>query len=219
MALPRTVRVKLSSETAGAISLMPVVAQEMLLRDLIEHMLAIAGKDEQRLREILLRGTFVSGGSRFRWAGWEPELEGLRELLATFPDPDPARPFDERYCFRAILRGGRQVAEIPREAVASRGLFRRASFWDALMQEVRGAVPAYSGYSYRDRADRYICDLPVAAAGRLRSAAAAIRHSTLRDRIQSAGFTAIELYVTWPAECDSLRPLPDGRGSDQKPDR
>ena len=65
MALPPTVRVKLSSEAAEAISLTPVVVQELAIRDLIEHVLGVAGKDEARLCEILLRGTLVSGGSRF----------------------------------------------------------------------------------------------------------------------------------------------------------
>jgi len=195
MALPPTVRVKLSSEAAGAISLTPVVAQEIPLRDLVEYMLAIAGKDEMRLREILLRGSLVSGGSRFRWTGWEPDTESLRELLATFPDPDPARPFVAARCVRTLLRGGRQTVEIPRDAGLSRGFFQRATFWDVLMDVVGGASPAYASYSYRDRADRYLCDLGVAASGRLRSAAATVRFSTLRDRLQSVAFVQAEMFV------------------------
>ena len=73
MALPQTVRVKLSSEAAGAITLTPVVAQELAVRDLIEHVLGLAGKDEARIREILLRGTLVSGASRFRWEGFRAD--------------------------------------------------------------------------------------------------------------------------------------------------
>ena len=72
MALPPTVRVKLSSEAAESISLTPVIVQEMPLRELIEYMLGVAGKDEGRIRELLLRGTIVSGASRFRWSGWMP---------------------------------------------------------------------------------------------------------------------------------------------------
>ena len=79
MALPQTVRVKLSSEVAEAISITPVVLQELPVRELVEHLLGIAGKDESRIREILRRGTLVSGASRFRWAGWEADLESLRE--------------------------------------------------------------------------------------------------------------------------------------------
>src|SRR5580704_17886936 len=115
MALPQTIRVKLSSEAAEAISLTPVVVQELAVRDLIEHMLGITGKDEPRIRELLKRGTLVSGASRFRWVGWEADLEGVREVLATFPDADPSRTFVAATCQRATLRGGRQIIEIPRE--------------------------------------------------------------------------------------------------------
>jgi len=39
MALPHTVRVKLMSEAAGFISLSPVVAQDLPVRELIEYLL------------------------------------------------------------------------------------------------------------------------------------------------------------------------------------
>src|ERR1044071_1039171 len=109
MALPERIRVKLSSEAAEGISITPVVAREMPLRELVEYLLGVTGKDEGRVRELLLRGTLVSGASRFRWAGWEADPESLRELLATFPDPDPARPFEAFRCMRANLRGGRHT--------------------------------------------------------------------------------------------------------------
>ena len=56
MSLPGTVRVKLSSEEAGAVSVTPVVVREMPLGDLVELMLDLAGKDAARIRELLLRG-------------------------------------------------------------------------------------------------------------------------------------------------------------------
>src|SRR6516162_9046880 len=98
MALPQTIRVKLSSEAAESIALTPVVVQEMAVRDLIEHVLGVTGKDEARIRDLLLRGTLVSGASRFRWTGWEAAPDGLREMLATFPDPDPLRAFAAAAC-------------------------------------------------------------------------------------------------------------------------
>ena len=70
MPLLDTIRVKLSSEAAEYVSITPVVVQEMPVRDLVEHMLGITGKDEARVRDLLLRGTLVSGASRFRWTGW-----------------------------------------------------------------------------------------------------------------------------------------------------
>jgi hypothetical protein len=196
MALPQTVRVKLSSEVAEAISITPVVLQELPVRELVEHLLGIAGKDESRIREMLLRGTLVSGATRFRWAGWEADRESLRELLATFPDAEPARPFAAAACIRATLRGGRHAIEIPREAAARKSLFQRKTFWDLLMEVVGASGPAYSGYSYRDRADRYVREFTPAEIERVRAAASEVRYSALREQIRSVGFGQAELHVT-----------------------
>jgi hypothetical protein len=198
MALPQTVRVKLSSEVAEAISITPVVLQELPVRELVEHLLGIAGKDESRIREMLLRGTLVSGATRFRWAGWEADRESLRELLATFPDAEPARPFAAAACIRATLRGGRHAIEIPREAAARKSLFQRKTFWDLLMEVVGASGPAYSGYSYRDRADRYLREFTPAETECVRAAASEVRYSALREQIWSVGFAQAELYVTRP---------------------
>ena len=196
MALPQIIRVKLSSEAAESISLTPVVVQELPVRELIEHMLGITGKDEPRIRELLKRGTLVSGASRFRWAGWEADLEGVREVLATFPDADPGRCFEAERCGRAILRGGRQVLEISREVGARKGLFQRASFWQLLMDVAGAGVATYGGYSYKDRADRYWRELTVSEAERIRAGSDAVRCSTLREQIRSVAFTQVELYAT-----------------------
>jgi len=195
MPLPQTIRVKLSSETAEAISLTPVVVQDLPILELIEHILGITGKDEPRIHEILLRGTVVSGASRFRWAGWEADAGSLRVALDAFPDPDPSRKFSAAACTRVILRGGRQSIEITRETVGRPGLFRRATYWDQLMEVIAAGQTAYSGYSYRDRADRYFRALTVDESDRLREASSAVRYSTLRDQIRSVAFVKAELLV------------------------
>jgi hypothetical protein len=196
MALPATVRVKLSTEAAEAISITPVLVQELPVRELVEHMLGVTGKDQPRIRELLLRGTLVSGASRFRWTGWEPDLESLRELLATFPDPEPGRPFAANRCVRATLRGGRQPVEIARDAVARKSLFQRESFWDLLMQAIGATPPTYAGYVYRERADRYLREFTHAEIAHLRAHCGSVKYTTLRDRILSIAFTHAELYVT-----------------------
>jgi hypothetical protein len=195
MALPQTIRVKLSSEAAESISLTPVVVRELPTRELVEHMLGIAGKDEARIREMLLRGTLVSGASRFRWAGWEAEPESLRALLATFPDAEPERPFVASRCIRAVLRGGRQAIELPREDLMRKSLFQRTSFWETFLAVVAEARPDYAGYSYRDRADRYLREFSVAETERVRTAAQTVKFSTLRDRIVSVAFASAELFA------------------------
>src|SRR5579863_235688 len=90
MSLPETVRVKLSSEAAGYVSVTPVVVREMPTRDLVELMLGITGKDEARVRDLLLRGTLVSGASRFRWTGWEADRE--RSVRCCRPFRTPTQP-------------------------------------------------------------------------------------------------------------------------------
>jgi len=195
MPLPATVRVKLSSEAAEAISLTPVVVQDLPIRELMEHVLGLAGKDEARICEIFRRGTLVSGASRFRWSGWDVELEPLRELLATFPDADAGARFAAHRCIRAVLRGGRLTIEISRDAAERKGLFQRGSFWDTLMEVAAAADAEYHGYSYKDRADRFLRQLSHAEATRLREASTRVKYSTLRDQIGTLGFTQMELYV------------------------
>ncbi len=200
MSLPAIVRVKLSSEAAEGISITQVVVQDLPLRDLVEHMLGITGKNEARVRELLLRGTLVSGASRFRWTGWEAELDGLRELLATYPGDDPARPFASARCLRAVLRGGRQAIYIPREAGARKPPLlkkwpRKASFWDVLMDLAAAGEIRYLHYSYKDRADCYRFDMPLAAAEKLRAAGEVVKYTSLREQIRSAGFVWAELFV------------------------
>jgi len=196
MALPERVRVKLSSEEAGAISITPVVVQDLAIRDLLEHLLGVTGKDEPRIREVLRRGTLVSGASRFRWIGWEVEAGSLNELLATFPDADPARPFDAGRCVRAVLRGSGRVCEVTREAGSKKGMFDRTSFWDHLM-EVAAASPAvYAGYSYRDRADRYSREFSAAETAGICESGSAVKYSTLRDQLRLTPFTQGEFFVT-----------------------
>jgi hypothetical protein len=201
--LPQTIRVKLSSEAAEAISITPVVVQELPLRELVEHMLGVTGKDETRIAELLLRGTLVSGASRFRWVGMRPDLDSLRELLATFPDPEPGRPFAAERCVRATLRGGRQPIEIPREAAARKTLFQRESFWNLLMEVIAGAPASdtllkitYAGYSYRDRADRYLREFTHAETEAIRAASSSVKFSTLRELIRSVAFTQADLHAT-----------------------
>jgi hypothetical protein len=193
--LPTSIRVKLSSEAAEAISLTPVVVQELPVRDLIQHVLGITGKDEARVRELLLRGTIVSGASRFRWTGFDAEPEAIREALNAFPDPDPSIPFSPERCTRVILRGGRQSVDIPREAVSRRSLFQRETFWDVLMNVVSASPPAYAGFSYRDSIDRYLRELTVPETERLRERSRMVKYSTLRDQIRTVGFLQAELHA------------------------
>jgi len=194
--LPDTIRVKLSSEEAGAVSITPVVVREMPLRELVETMLGVAGKDAARIRELLLRGTFVSGASRFRWAGFEAELAGLEEMLVTFPGRDAARPFDAGRCLRAVFRGPGGRGEFTREAAARRRFLRRRSFWDVLMEVAMAASPDYLDYSYKEKADCYRLPLTPEIVACLRQHAGLLRYSSMQQQIRRAAFDSVDLYVS-----------------------
>jgi hypothetical protein len=195
VALPETIRVKISSEAAEYVSLTAVVVREMPVRELIEAMLGVTGKDEARMHELLLRGSFVSGASRFRWQGWDADNEDIAALLATFPDADPQRPFTRELCVRAVLKGKPGHIEITREAGSERRLFRGRSFWDALMDLAETGETQYAGYSYKHRADRYSVALSGPAAELLRECAGAIRYSSLEAQVRRARLESVELYV------------------------
>jgi hypothetical protein len=196
MSLPDSVRVKLSSEVAESISLTPVVVREMAIRELVEHMLAIAGKDESRVHDLLLRGTLVSGASRFRWAGWEASHEAIRELLASFPDPDPRRRFAPELCVRATLRSPIRRIEIPREIGRQKPLFRRTTFWNVLMDVAVSSEARYVEYSYRERSDCYSAALSLAGLERLRASSSLLKYSTSQQQILSTPLDTIDLLCT-----------------------
>ncbi len=200
MPLPDTVRVKLSSEAAEYVSITPVVVREMPLRELIEQMLGVTGKDESRIQDLLLRGALVSGASRFRWTGWQTDRESLRALLDTFPDPDPARLFASARCVRAVLRGAQFPIGIPRGIGSHRKLvarlLRRPSFWDHLMQIASIGQPRYLDYSYRERADVFQLSLSVPQLQRLRETARLMGYSVLETQVRTAPFDTLELYTT-----------------------
>lgn len=81
MQLPEKVRVKLSSEDAGSIALSQVVVQEMAIAELLGWFVKVVGKDAERLRGILARGSMVVGASRFRWTGFEAAREEIQAVL------------------------------------------------------------------------------------------------------------------------------------------
>ncbi len=195
MPLPETVRVKLSPETAGYLSIEQVVARDMPLRELVEMMLGVAGKDLSRVHELLLRGTLVSGASRLRWLGWDADAVALGELLAGFPDPDPTRPFDSARCILAILKGPGARIEISRTAGLQRRMFRRRSFWEVLMRFAAEAPAGYTAYSYKERCDLYRLEVTLSIAEELRLSAPLLRYSQLEAQISRAAPETIDFFV------------------------
>jgi hypothetical protein len=195
MALPETIRVKLSSEMAGAIAVTPVVAREMTTRELVGKILAITGKNPARIGEILQRGSLVSGASRFRWDALEADPAGIEGVLATFPDPDPERPFSQERCLFCVLEAGRDRIDVPREAASYRRLFQRRTFWNLLMDLAGGGALEYVEYSYKWEADRYWLTLTPEQSGHVQSQSHLLRYATLAGRIRSAPLQRAEFFA------------------------
>jgi hypothetical protein len=188
-----TVVVKISSDAAGAITLTPVVVQEMTIGELLDHIAGVCGKDEARIRQVIARGSLVSGGSRLRWEGWTVEELEAAALLARLPDPDPTRTLELEKCSAVIFCAGGHRLPVPREAVEKRRLLQRKSLWHTVESLARGAV--YSGYSYKDRCDVYRLALSTADQAGLREAAELVSYSTLARQLSTLAFDAIELHI------------------------
>ncbi|MBX9603866.1 MAG: hypothetical protein K2X35_22860 [Bryobacteraceae bacterium] len=152
-------------------------------------MLPLTSKHQGRIQEILRRGAFTSGSSRLRWEPVEPEPAALEAVLALFPDPDPARPFDAHLCEQA----GLGTLLIPRELGHRKRLFEKQSFWDVLM-ELAG-TPRYLDYSYRERADVYRAELSPPGRIALSSAVRLISHPRLAARIRDLEADCLDLYL------------------------
>ncbi len=161
MPLPRKIPVKISSEAAGYISFTPVARQELDPGELVERILGVTGKRPSRIRDILSRGSFASGSSRYRWEGFEANSAELDTLLARFPDDEPGRTFDASRCTKVVFQGRRGGLELEAETASRRRLFQRRSFWEALLALVDSVRPEYQRYSYSDQADVYTVKLPL----------------------------------------------------------
>ena len=188
MALPPTIRVKLSSEAAESISLTPVVVQELPVRDLIEHMLGVTGQGRgadsraaaarhagERRIAIPLGG--MGGGAGGRCA----------RCWRHFPIPTPRAPSRaaQLHCARRCAAAGsrsRSRARPERARVCSSG----RPFGMLLMEVIAGGGPGvFAGYSYRERADRYLRELTAARDWSELRAARASWCSTARCAIRS----------------------------------
>jgi hypothetical protein len=187
------VRVKISSDSAGAIALTPVVVQEMTVAELAEHVVAVCSKDAVRIRDIIQGGSLVSGASRLRWEGWSATEEEVALLLSGFPDPDPGRPLQFDRCATVILHAGAQKVVVPRKAAEKRKLLRKKSLWSVLSS--LPAQASYSGYSYREKCDVYRMSLPAAGKTALRDASALVPYASLAHQLSSLSFHEIEFHI------------------------
>jgi len=193
--LPETIRVRLSSEDAGGVSLTPVVSQNMRLAEVVELMIDVTGRDPLRLQSLLLRGSLVVGATRYRWDAVRASVEQLNELLAGLPDADPRRPFAPEHCTEVLWEGPGFKMRISAQALARRRFLRRRSFWDVLAAAAGACGARYAGFHHRERADRYVIDVGPEMAAALRRHAGLLNYRALETHIRGGRVRRIEFLV------------------------
>jgi hypothetical protein len=217
MPFPESIPVKYSEEEAEFISMRPLVRQTFRPAELVDMIVAVTGKDPQRVQQILRSGTVVFHSYRYWWQGFDAEPDKLAEILARYPDANPARPFRPEDCTEAILESRaasapdamaqtsapRHSLRLRREDASRKRLFRSRSLWDALMDLACPDPPAYREYSYALRADIYI----------LQPNAAQLAHFA-RDAVQYSPRSLSPHLAILPSISQvvfvCLRPVPDG---------
>ncbi len=115
MPLPETIPVRYTEEEADNFSIRPVKRQTFRLRELVDMILRVTGKDQARVQQILKSGTLVYHFFRYWWPGFEADAAELAALLAEFPGDDPRRAFRAEDCALIILEpatAGRRAIEI-----------------------------------------------------------------------------------------------------------
>ena len=193
--LPQTIAVKYTEEEAEYLSMRPLVRQTFRAGELVDMIVQVAGKDSARVQQILRAGTVVFHSFRYWWQGFEPDVAALAEILAKYPDSDPARPFRAADCAEVILESSgsppRHSLRITPESAAkahplrkiARAIRRQPSFWQVLMNFADDAHPRYREYSYTRRADLYSIALNPAQIARLAHEAADHAPRSLRAEL------------------------------------
>jgi hypothetical protein len=198
MPLPDVIPVRRTEEEAGYVSIRAVVRQNFRLNDLLGMVLAVTGKHPERVRQILRSGSVSFHAYRYSWEGFSVGDAELTALLSPFPDADPTRAFRPQACVAVILESGpppRPILELERAALVRRRLFRRRSFWDALLDAAASGPLVYAGYSYHWRADLYRLDLAPAQAAALAAEAKSLAPRDLRRGLRALERAAHLVFV------------------------
>ena len=194
-ALPATVPCKVSSEAAGYLSMTAVRRADIPLEELAARILAVCGKNPERVASVLARGTLVSGEARYRWQPLQPSADEIAALMDRFPDHDPDAAFDAGRCISIVFRGARGEFQISREVGLQRRAFRRKTFWDEALGLLASLAPRCERYSYADRADVFSAPLDAAACERLRERARLLRFTSLQRQVEALAPGPVMLHA------------------------
>jgi len=197
--LPETIPVRFTEEEAEYVSIRPVRRQIFKLRELVDMVLSVTGRDLPRVQQILRTGTIVFHFYRYWWQGFETDAVELAAVLAGFPSDDPSRAFSADACVTIVLEGSmktRPSIDVDKKDADHKSLFASQSFWDCLLglaapaQEIK-----YGGYSFARRADLYRVELSVDQAANLQKNVAKLAPRPLRGAIETMGAVARVVFV------------------------
>lgn len=199
VALPDVIPVRYTEEEAGFVSFRPVVRQSFRLHELLDMVLSVTGKDAARIHQILRSGTVVFHFYRYWWDGFEISDAELAALLASFPEPEPSRPFDPAVCTLALFNAGGplpgNLLELTKAQASQRRFLRRRTFWQALLAAAKAGPLTYAGYSYAYKADLYRLELSAAQRDALLAAAQSLAPRNLRAELLHLEKAAHVIFV------------------------
>jgi hypothetical protein len=185
--MPETIAVKYTEEEAEYISMRPVVRQTFRAAELVDMIVRVAGKEGERVEQILRSGTIVFHSFRYWWQGFEPDAAALREILAKYPDADSSRAFRGEDCAEVIVESSgappRHSLRVARAEASQRRLLRARSFWDCLMRFTKESSPRYREYSYALAGDIYAAALTAEQVGQVGRDAARYATRAVRSDI------------------------------------
>jgi hypothetical protein len=199
VSLPETIPVRFTEEEAEYVSIRPVRKQIFKLRELVDMVLCVCGRDLPRVQQILRTGTVVFHFYRYWWQGFETDAAELSAVLAEFPADDPSRVFRSDECTMIVLESavkGRQSVEVKRADADRKSLFASRSFGECLLALAEGSQEInYGGYSFARRADLFRVELNAEQNARLQLDAGKFASRAMRGTIESLGAIARVSFV------------------------
>ncbi len=198
MPLPESIPVRFTEEEADYVSIRPVKRQVFRLRELVDMILCVTGRDAARVQQILRTGTVVFHFYRYWWQGIEADAAELGAFLARFPADDPTRAFQPESCTLIVLESSvatRHPLEIERAAARRKALFAAQSLWDCLLAPTASQKVIYGGYSYERRGDSYRVDFSSDEAAILYRSAVGVAPRALRTALEALGAPARAIFV------------------------
>ena len=202
MPLPETIPVRFTEEEAEYVSIRPVRRQTFKLRELVDMILSVTGRDVPRVQQILRTGTVVFHFYRYWWQGFETDAAEISAVIAEFPSDDPSRTFSANECWVIVLESavkGRQSLDVKKTDADRKSFFASQSLWECLLavagptQEIK-----YSGYSFARRADLYRIELSAEQAANLQKNAVKLAPRPLRGAIETVGVVGASDFCLSP---------------------